>query len=149
MFSVVGLLLLLQVQPIPYSHKVHIALGLECKNCHKHPEPGDLMGFPSTSVCMGCHSTVKKDSPEIRKLASYAAEKKPVPWVRVYQIPGWIYFDHRAHLDKGAKCQTCHGPVEQRDVITQEVETSMGACMDCHHKSKASNSCSYCHDLRN
>lgn len=148
MFSGFFLLLLLQVQPIPYSHKVHLALGLECKNCHRNAGTGELMGIPQTSVCMGCHSTVKKDSPAIRKLAGYASSGKPVPWVRLYQLPGYVFFNHRTHLEKGATCQTCHGPVAQRDVITKEVDISMGACMDCHQKNKASNGCTFCHDER-
>ena len=148
MSSLLLALFFFQAQPIPYSHKVHLALGLECKNCHKNPDPGDVMGIPQAPVCMGCHASVKKDSPAIQKLAGYAADKKPIPWVRIYQVPGYVYFNHRAHLEKGATCQTCHGPVAQRDVLTKEVETSMGACMDCHHKQKAPNNCSFCHDDR-
>jgi hypothetical protein len=142
-------LLLFQTQPVPYSHKVHLALGLECKNCHKNPDPGEVMGIPQTPVCMGCHSTVKKDSPAIQKLAGFHESKKPVPWVRVYQVPGYVFFNHRAHLAaKGVTCQTCHGPVAERDVLTKEKDISMGACMDCHQKNNASNSCTFCHDER-
>ena len=133
-------------QPIPYSHKTHIALGLQCKNCHKNADPGEMMGYPVTSVCMGCHQTIKKDSPAIQKLAAFARDGKPMPWVRVYQIPAFVDFSHRAHLDAGAKCDNCHGPVAERDVIAKEGNTSMGACMDCHREHKASIDCKFCHD---
>ncbi|HEV3420672.1 MAG TPA: cytochrome c3 family protein, partial [Candidatus Acidoferrum sp.] len=50
-------------QPIAYSHKKHLAFGLECKKCHTNPEPGKLMTFPATSTCMECHVTIAKDKP--------------------------------------------------------------------------------------
>ncbi len=74
------------VQPIAYSHKKHLAFGLECKKCHTNPEPGKLMTFPATSVCMECHVTIAKDKPSIQKLAGYAKSKQAVPWVRVYTV---------------------------------------------------------------
>jgi hypothetical protein len=148
MFSSILFFLLLQIQPIPYSHKTHLALGLECKTCHKNPDPGEVMGIPQAPVCMGCHVSIKKDSPAIQKLAGYAADKKQIPWARVYQLPGYVFFNHRTHIEKGATCQTCHGEVAKRDVLTKEVDISMGACMDCHTKYKAPNTCTYCHDER-
>jgi hypothetical protein len=149
MFSALALLLLLAApQPIPYSHKTHLALGLQCKNCHTNPDPGEMMGLPATKACMGCHATVKTESPAIQKLAQFAKDQKPVPWLRIYQIPGYVYFSHRAHQEAGANCRTCHGPVAQRDVMTKEVEVSMGACMDCHRKNKASIDCAYCHEQK-
>src|SRR6266404_8704716 len=149
MFSALALFFLFAAsQPIPYSHKTHLALGLQCKNCHTNPDPGEMMGYPVTKTCRGCHTTVKKESPAIQKLAEYAKEQKPVPWVRVYQIPSYVFFSHRTHQQAGASCQTCHGPVAERDVIVKEVDTSMGACMDCHRKNKASIDCTYCHEQR-
>jgi hypothetical protein len=137
-----------QQQPIPYSHKTHLSKGLQCKNCHTNKDPGEVMGIPATSVCMGCHQSIKTDSPAIQKLAAFAKENKPVPWVRIYELPGYVYFSHRVHIDAGANCQTCHGPVAERDVMTKEGDISMGACMDCHRKNKASVSCTYCHEAR-
>jgi hypothetical protein len=135
-----------QTQPVPYSHKTHLALGLKCNQCHKNPDPGEMMGFPASSFCMSCHASVKQESPHIAKIAASAKQGKPLPWVRVYKIPSYVYFSHRAHLQTGATCAGCHGPVEQRDVITKETDISMGACMDCHRKNKAPNDCKYCHD---
>ena len=42
-------------QPIPYSHKRHLALGLECRQCHVNPDAGEMMTFPATAICMSCH----------------------------------------------------------------------------------------------
>src|SRR5207244_8183725 len=79
-------------QPIPYSHKTHVALGMKCNGCHTMPGNGEAATFPSESLCMGCHASVKKDSPHIQKLAEFAKEKKQVPWVRGYRLPDYVRF---------------------------------------------------------
>jgi hypothetical protein len=137
------------VQPIPYSHKQHLALGLECKNCHEMLEPGDQMGLPTTAKCMSCHTAIKSDSPNIQKLAQFHKDGQPVPWVQVYHLPDFVDFSHKAHLTKGkATCENCHGPVRERDVIRKEMDTSMAGCMDCHRSKDASVACNFCHDPR-
>jgi hypothetical protein len=133
-------------QPIAYSHKTHIAAGLQCANCHTIPGEGYLATYPKESVCMGCHSTIKKDSPEIQKLAAFAAKKEAVPWVRIYQVPDIVWFSHASHAkDAKIECSTCHGQVAQRDVLFKEVSTSMNSCMSCHAERKVSNGCDFCH----
>lgn len=135
-------------QPVPYSHKLHLAMGLACKNCHTNPDPGEMMGIPTVKVCMGCHKTIKTDSPHIQKLARHAEEKTEPEWARVYQIPSYVFFSHRVHTAWGAKCETCHGPVATRDALWREVSIAMGNCMDCHRTNKASNDCTFCHEAR-
>jgi hypothetical protein len=97
---------------------------------------------------MSCHAAVKKDSPHIRKLARYHQDNRPVPWVRVYQIPSFVGFSHKAHLDSGATCEDCHGKVAARDRLFRETDISMGGCMDCHRARKAPNDCTFCHEQR-
>ena len=135
-----------QQQPVPYSHKKHLALGLRCISCHRNEDPGEAMGFPPESVCMTCHQAVKTDSPHIQKVAAADREKKPIPWVRVYQIPASVYFSHRVHTEAGTTCETCHGPVRERDLITKEVPHNMRSCMACHAATKARNKCNTCHE---
>jgi len=135
-------------QPLPYSHKAHLALGLQCANCHRNADPGEFMGFPAEAFCMGCHQAIKADSPHIAKLSAAANEKKPIPWIRIYQLPRFVYFSHRRHTTAGVSCETCHGPVRERDVITSEVAYNMRSCMACHAASKARNDCSTCHEER-
>ena len=106
------------------------------------------MGIPATAKCMACHQSVKQDSPQIMKLAEFHAANRAVPWKRVYQIPGYVFFSHKNHLQTGADCKTCHGEVAQRDRLFKEVGTAMGDCMECHRKNKASNDCMYCHEAR-
>lgn len=135
-------------QPVPYSHKQHLALGLKCQHCHANPDPGEMMGIPAAPVCMNCHRTVKTEAPAIQKLAAYARDNREAPWIRVYQVPSYVFFSHRVHREAGASCQTCHGPVEQREVLWREGDISMGGCVDCHRKNRASNDCAYCHEPR-
>ena len=133
-------------QPVPYSHKTHLAMGLKCDSCHRNADPGEFMGFPAEGFCMGCHQVIKADSPHIAKLAAAAQAKKPIPWVRVYQLPKYVYFSHRVHTAAGTSCETCHGPVRERDVMTKEVVHNMKSCMACHTAAKARNDCMACHE---
>ena len=135
-----------QQQPLPYSHKLHVGLGLTCATCHKNPDPGGAMGFPAESLCMSCHRTTKVESPHIQKLAAAAGEKKRMEWVRVYQIRDFVYFSHRRHMKAGVGCETCHGPVKERDVISAEVVHNMQSCMACHKAMSARNECDACHE---
>lgn len=132
-------------QPIPYSHKKHVAMGLECAGCHTMPGKGEAATFPAESKCMQCHAAVKKDSDAIKKLAEYAQKKEPVPWVRVYKLPEYVWFSHKIH-GKAAGCDKCHGEVAQRDVLTKEKAIDMNSCMSCHDEHEASNECNLCHN---
>lgn len=144
------LMWLMADQPIAFNHKTHAqAAKLVCKDCHTMADPGERAGTPATSKCMACHMVVKTDSPQIAKLTAFHKEKRPVPWVRVYEIPGYVYFSHKLHVEAGATCETCHGPVAEREVITKEVKHNMGTCMACHKQHKAPNECSACHEPRN
>ena len=151
LLAVAGLLLLAahllsQEQPIPYSHKTHLALGLECNACHKNADPGSFMGFPANSFCMSCHQAIKTESPHIQKLAAGAESGESIHWKRVYEIAKFVYFSHRVHINAGATCETCHGPVRERDVMTKEVVHNMKSCMACHEAQQAPNECGTCHE---
>jgi Cytochrome c7 and related cytochrome c/Class III cytochrome C family len=137
------------VQPIPFNHKLHLANGLECKTCHEMPDPGEAATIPATAKCMACHTAIKKDSPEIQKLADFHAKKETIPWRRVYRVPDYVYFSHKEHLKSGkATCETCHGDVRQLEVMRKVKETSMAACIDCHKTNSAPVACDYCHATR-
>lgn len=134
------------MQPIPYSHKKHLALGLDCKDCHTNPEPGKLMTFPATDKCMPCHATVAKDKPAIKKLTEYAKSKQPIPWVRVYVVLPGVAWNHRVHLEAGVKCETCHGQVREMDAVSEVTSvTTMYSCLNCHEMNHAKTACDTCH----
>ncbi len=142
--SLLALALIGADQPIPYSHKTHLKMGLKCNECHTMPGKGELATYPAESKCMTCHVAVKKESPHIQLLTEYARTKAPVPWVQVYKLPKFVWFSHKAHAV--ADCALCHGLVAERDVIVKEKPITMVACMACHDEHKASNECNLCHN---
>jgi cytochrome c7-like protein/class III cytochrome C family protein len=134
------------VQPIPYSHKTHLALGLTCQTCHTNPDPGRLMTFPATSRCMQCHVAVAKDKPSIQKLAEYSRSATPIPWVRVYALLPGIQWSHRRHLQAGLECGMCHGQVSQIERMSEVTSvTTMYSCYHCHQIHNAPTVCETCH----
>lgn len=134
-------------QPIKFSHKIHARIGLTCEICHPTARRDAVAGFPETSGCMSCHQVIKHKARQIQRLEAYDHEKKPVPWVRIYKVPDFVYFSHKKHSDAGVECDACHGPVRLRDRLRKEKETSMKACMDCHRLNGASNDCQLCHEV--
>ncbi len=134
-------------QPIAFSHKAHIVTGMKCLDCHTGAASKERAGLPDADQCLLCHTSIKADSPEIQKLAAAAKQGGKVNWVRVYQVPDFVFFSHANHLKAGEQCTTCHGEVEQRDVLAKEVSTSMIECMNCHLERDVSRQCHLCHDL--
>ena len=121
------------VQPIKFPHPVHVnSLKLNCVFCHyaafKSPDPG----LPAVGTCMGCHTVVGLDRPEIQKLAKYAGSKQPVPWVRVHKVPEYVHFPHMRHVNAGVTCQTCHGQINNMPQVFQYASLNMGWCVSCH-----------------
>ena len=136
-------------QPIPFSHNVHVGtVKLQCKMCHPNPDPGEAMTIAPAATCMQCHSSIRKDSPAIRKLAEYVASGKEIPWVRVYQVPPFVYFNHRSHVNANAPCAQCHANAGGSEAVSKEGNISMDACMTCHQMRKVSFGCRFCHDFR-
>ena len=103
-----------------------------CTDCHESVERGPRASLPSVNTCMICHSEIKKESPEIRKIAAAAREGRPIAWARVHDLPDFTCFDHSAHVNQGVACQTCHGPVESMARVEQSRHMSMGWCVSCH-----------------
>jgi Cytochrome c7 and related cytochrome c len=133
-------------QPLPYSHKTHVGLGLSCQLCHVNPAPGKEMTFPATSTCMNCHASVATDRPAIKKLTQYAQSKETIPWVRVYRVLPGVTWTHRKHLQAGAQCETCHGAVGELQAMSETTAVSaMATCIGCHQARGASAACAVCH----
>jgi menaquinone reductase, multiheme cytochrome c subunit len=120
-------------QPVPYSHALHAGkLGMDCRVCHSTVEKAAFAAIPPTQVCMGCHSTVWKDSPRLAPIRESFATGKPVLWNKVHDLPDYAYFNHSAHVSKGVSCVKCHGRIDQMDVVQQVTPLSMGWCLECH-----------------
>lgn len=135
------------VQPIAYSHKQHIALGLQCIDCHITADTGAAATIPSVRQCMLCHAKVAAAKPEIQKLAAFAASKREVPWQRVYGFPreSLVKFQHGPHARAKIACATCHGDMTQASTAELLVKHNMGTCVSCHRQYKATEDCAACH----
>jgi hypothetical protein len=133
-------------QPLPYSHKTHLALGLTCDTCHTNPGSGAQMGFPAPGSCMSCHAGVAADRPAIMQLAEYSASGESIPWARVYQVLTGVTWSHRPHLDAGIQCGACHGDVAKLDEMAMTTSvTAMASCISCHEAHMADTACATCH----
>ena len=121
------------VQPVPYSHKLHAGeLGLDCRYCHAQVEVAPVATIPPTKVCMNCHATVLRDSLELEPVRESMTTGTPIEWVRVHNIPDYAYFDHSIHVGAGVGCASCHGNIQEMEVVQQAMPLSMAWCLDCH-----------------
>jgi|SRR3990170_4884014 len=152
-------------QPIAFSHKIHAGdFKIDCQYCHADARRSEYAGIPSVTRCVGCHRITAADRPEIRKVAEYHAKQEPIPWVRIYKVPEYVYFPHKAHIRAELTCQQCHGKVETMDQVTASTGQSllndllnltgmpvtslpltMGWCVECHTEKKANLECTACH----
>jgi hypothetical protein len=120
-------------QPIPFSHKLHAGdKKIPCLYCHSGAEKSRHATIPSLNVCMNCHSVVKTDSPYIQKVKAAYDAGQPIEWVRVHELPDYVYFPHKRHVAKGVSCETCHGNVQEMERVEQKGALTMGWCMECH-----------------
>jgi len=121
------------IQPVPYSHRLHAGqLGIDCRYCHANIERSAHAMIPATQTCMGCHSVVKTDSARLANVRASWASGAPIEWVKVHKLPEHAFFDHSAHLAAGVGCSTCHGRIDQMDVVRLDKPISMGWCLECH-----------------
>jgi hypothetical protein len=121
------------VQPIPYSHRLHAgALKIPCLYCHTGAARSRVAGIPAVETCMNCHRVTKTDSPAIVALTQIYNSGAPLEWKRIHDLPGHVYFDHRPHVNGGIACQTCHGEVQNMDVVSQRMSMRMSNCLGCH-----------------
>ena len=124
-------------QPIAYSHKLHAGQkGMDCRYCHRLVEEGPHATVPDADTCWGCHKQVKADSPRLELLRTNYADGKganpPIPWVKVHMLPDYAYFNHAVHVRAGVGCASCHGRIDQMEVVRQVEPLSMGWCLECH-----------------
>jgi len=131
-------------QPIAYSHQLHAGqYEIECQYCHTGVEIGKSANIPSANICMNCHMHIQNVggqegiSTEIAKLYDAYDNNKPIEWVRVHNLPDLAYFNHSQHVVVGGiECQTCHGPIEEMEVVYQHSALTMGWCIDCHRNTE-------------
>jgi hypothetical protein len=126
------------VQPVPFSHQHHAGvLGIDCRYCHTSVENSAFAGIPPTKTCMNCHSQIWVGSPILEPVRESYETNQSLHWHRVYNLPGFVYFDHSIHVQKGVGCSTCHGRVDQMPFMYQEPTLLMEWCLDCHRNPAA------------
>lgn len=125
-------------QPVAYSHYLHVEqLGLDCRYCHSHVDESGVANIPSAQTCMGCHSQVQSpvispDSPKIAPVRESFETGVPVEWVRIHEMPDYVYFDHSVHVNRGISCVECHGQVNEMVTVWHDKSLSMAFCLECH-----------------
>jgi hypothetical protein len=120
-------------QPVAYSHALHAGdLGIDCRYCHNAVEEAAGASVPPTSTCMNCHSKIFPDSEKLQVVRDSYRSGLSIPWVRVHDLPDYVYFNHSAHVTRGVGCVDCHGRVDKMEVVYQQEPLSMGWCLDCH-----------------
>jgi hypothetical protein len=120
-------------QPVPYSHALHAGqLGIDCRYCHSTVEQGAHAAIPPTATCMNCHERIWTNSDKLTPVRQSIATGKPVEWLKVHDLPDYVYFNHSAHVTRGVGCVTCHGRVDEMDEVYQKEPLSMSWCLTCH-----------------
>lgn len=120
-------------QPVPFSHKHHVReLGIDCRYCHTSVENAGFAGIPATQTCMNCHKEIWAESPTLEPVRASFRNDEPIEWIRVHDLPDFVYFDHSIHVQKGIGCTSCHGRVDMMNLTWQEATLHMEWCLSCH-----------------
>ncbi len=120
-------------QTVPFSHRHHVnSMGIDCRFCHTSVEDGVFAGIPPTETCMTCHSQVWTEAPMLEPVRQSWATGEPLEWVRVNDLPDFVYFNHSIHINKGIGCVTCHGQVNDMPLTSKANTLHMRWCLQCH-----------------
>jgi hypothetical protein len=127
-----------RLQPVQFDHRHHAADdGIDCLFCHREAERGPLATIPSTAVCMGCHAQVWNDSPLLEPVRKSFTERTPIAWARIYDLAGFVYFNHSVHVQRGVGCVRCHGRVDTMARLSRAQALQMQWCLDCHRNPRS------------
>jgi hypothetical protein len=126
---------IVRVQPVPFSHEHHVGvLGIDCRYCHSTVEHSSYAGMPPTKTCMNCHSQIWVGSDMLRPVRDSYRTGESLRWQRVYNLPGFVYFNHSIHVQKGVGCSSCHGRLDEMPLTYQVPSLLMEWCLDCHRQ---------------
>ncbi len=122
-------------QPVPFSHKHHVSgIGIDCRYCHTSVEESAVAGIPPTKTCMNCHTQIWAESPMLEPVRTSLRTDTSLTWVRVHDLPDFVYFDHSIHVQKGMGCVTCHGRVDEMPLMWRQQSLLMEWCLACHRE---------------
>jgi Cytochrome c7 and related cytochrome c len=137
-------------QPIEFSHKTHVEKGeITCEFCHIYARRSINSGAPVMTTCFGCHRVIAgsdedpqkaiKNQDAIKKLLEYKPKGESIPWKKIHDVPDFVHFSHKRHIQAGFDCTECHGEINQHDVLstqTMVADLSMGWCVKCHREGR-------------
>jgi len=122
-----------RTQPVPFSHRHHVGgMGIDCRYCHTSVEDAAFAGMPPTQTCMNCHTQIWAGSPALEPVRESFRTDAALAWIRVHDLPDFVYFDHSIHVKKGVACVTCHGRVDLMPLMWQAAPLTMEWCLECH-----------------
>jgi hypothetical protein len=120
-------------QPVPFSHALHAGeLGMDCRYCHTTVEEAAFAAVPPSATCMNCHKQIAPESRKLLAVRETVAHEAPVAWIKVHDLPDYVYFNHSAHVTRGVSCVSCHGRVDQMEQVYVAKPLSMAWCLGCH-----------------
>ena len=120
-------------QPIQFSHAHHVGgVGIDCRYCHTSVETSAFAGIPPTKTCMNCHSQIWSTAPILEPVRASFRDDMNLNWIRVYDLPDFVYFSHKIHVKQGVGCVTCHGEIDKMPLTYQANSLLMEWCLDCH-----------------
>jgi len=122
-----------RTQPVQFSHKHHVGeLGIDCRYCHTSVEVSAVASVPPTKTCINCHAQIWAQSEYLEPVRRSWATNESIFWVKVNDLPDFVYFNHSAHVTKGVGCVSCHGRVDKMNQLYQATSLQMEWCLDCH-----------------
>jgi hypothetical protein len=120
-------------QPVQFSHAHHVGgMGLDCRYCHTSVENSSFAGIPPTKTCMNCHSQIWTNAPILEPVRASYRDNENLTWIRVHDLPDFVYFNHQIHVKQGVGCATCHGQIDQMPLTFQANTLLMEWCLECH-----------------
>ena len=122
-------------QPVPFPHSIHVEqLGMDCRYCHSFVEVAAHSNVPTTQVCMNCHKEggVQANNPKLQAVRDSMESGLPIEWIQIHKTPEYVYFNHSVHVNRGISCVSCHGKVNEMEVVYHKEPMSMSWCLDCH-----------------
>lgn len=120
-------------QPVPFSHRHHAGeLGIDCRYCHTSVENAAYANIPPTQTCMNCHVQIWADSALLEPVRASWRTDTSIEWIKVHDLPDFVYFNHSIHIHKGIGCVSCHGRIDQMNLTWQASALTMEWCLDCH-----------------
>jgi hypothetical protein len=95
-------------------------------------ENAAFAGIPAVKTCMTCHSQIWTEAPILEPIRASYRTDEPIKWLRVHDLPDFVYFNHSIHVRKGVGCESCHGRVDQMPLMMKQYSLDMQWCIQCH-----------------